>query len=232
MSVTHSHHVSPSITPAPLRDQKPVRHYNDKDPLIRDLGLPFLAERGYINLHPVPTPDPGFGYVKHTVPAVTYRRHKKTRSGLDTRVPSLPVEEEYYVHPIFSREMWDVQELASHTSPHWNTLKPVWQLATLLLEEKLMSGFLCGMLDRSKYCDILLIQQSAMKHRAYFVFGSSLLQLLFTNSFILSTRLTMVSIASLSTATIVMRNSAGPLKTCSSIDPLSPPVATSLCPTG
>ncbi|KAK6002314.1 hypothetical protein QM012_001952 [Aureobasidium pullulans] len=95
----------------------------------------------------MPAPERGFGYGKHTTPAVAYREYKKTGIEDAAGKVTIPVVDDLYIHPIFSREMWETQELASRSLPYWDTLKPVWQLATLLLEEKVMSGFLCGMLD-------------------------------------------------------------------------------------
>ncbi|KAG9677514.1 hypothetical protein KCU99_g1652, partial [Aureobasidium melanogenum] len=137
-----------------LRKTKPVRYLDEKDPLVRGLGLKFLSEKGHINLLSIPTPDPGFGYGKHATPAVACREFKKTGIKATDGKVTLPVEEDLYIHPIFSREMWETQELASRSLPYWDNLKPVWQLATLMLEEKVMSGFLCGMLDRKSHHEI------------------------------------------------------------------------------
>ncbi|KAH0369112.1 hypothetical protein KCU65_g3549, partial [Aureobasidium melanogenum] len=137
-----------------LRKTKPIRYLDEKDPLVRGIGLKRLAEKGHVNLPSIPTPDPGFGYGKHATPAVAYREFKKTGIKATGGKVALPVEEDLYIHPIFFREMWETQELASRSLPHWDNLKPVWQLATLLLEEKVMSGFLCGMLDRKSHHEI------------------------------------------------------------------------------
>ncbi|KAI4851548.1 hypothetical protein E4T44_02059 [Aureobasidium sp. EXF-8845] len=150
-------------TPSPrrsfLRNTTPTPHLDKTDPLINGLGLDFLSANSYMNLGSIPNPDPGFGYGKHTTPAVAYRQYQKTGSKADAGKVVLPVKEEYYIHPIFSRDRWEIHELASRFMPHWDTLKPVWQLATLLLEEKVMSGFLLGMLDMTGHRDI------KMKHK-------------------------------------------------------------------
>lgn len=137
-----------------LRKTRPIRYLNQKDPLIRGAGLKLLSEKGHINLPFIPPPDPGFGYGKHATPAVAYREFKKTGHKTAEEKVTIPVEEEFYIHPIFSREMWETQELASRSLPHWDALKPVWQLATLLLEEKVMSGFLCSILDSKTHREI------------------------------------------------------------------------------
>lgn len=137
-----------------LRKTRPIPYLNQRDPLVRGAGLKLLSEKGHINLLSIPTPDPGFGYVKHTTPAVAYREFKKTGHKTAEDTVTVPVEEEIYIHPIFSREMWETQELASRSLAHWDNLKPVWQLATLLLEEKVMSGFLCSMLDSKSHREI------------------------------------------------------------------------------
>lgn len=151
----------PPLPPSPpspkrpsLRKLKPYPYIERPELLIDNFGLPFLLQEGYINLSSIPNPDPGFGYGKHTTPAVAYRQYKMTGNKPDDGKVVMPVGEEYYIHPIFDRDMWDVQELGSSSMPHWDALKPVWQLATLLLEEKVMSGFLCGMLDRSTHRDL------------------------------------------------------------------------------
>ena len=137
-----------------LRKISPVPHLNTADPLIKELGLEWLNNEGYINLASISIPDPDFGYGKHKTPAVAYRTYKRTGiidvGGKKVNV----VKEDLYIHPVFFRDRWETQELASSSSPHWEALKPVWQLATLLLEEKVMSGYMIGMLDRSSHTEI------------------------------------------------------------------------------
>lgn len=153
--MTSSRTKQPSSPQRPcLRDTRPVPHLNATDPLIGGLGLKHLYENGHINLLIIPAPDPRFEYGDHTTPAVAYREYKRTGIKNAAGKVTIPVEEELYIHPIFSRDMWETQELASHSLPHWNALKPVWQLATLVLEERVMSGFLCGMLDRKSHHEI------------------------------------------------------------------------------
>jgi hypothetical protein len=140
-----------------LRNATPVpTPYLNNEPLVDALGILYLLTHGYINLPStgIPVPESGFGYGKHKTPAVAYRQFKKTGIKAAAGKVVLPVEEEYYIHPIFSRDRWEIQELASRSMPHWDALKPVWQLATLMLEENSMSGFLCGMLDRSKHVEL------------------------------------------------------------------------------
>lgn len=153
--------VSPPLPPLPpspqlpsLRNTVPYPYIDEDDPLIKEFGLDFLLQNGYINLPSIPNPDPGFGYGKHTTPAVAFRQHKETGRSANAGNVVSPVGEEYYIHPIFSRDRWNLHELGSSYTPHWDTLKPIWQLATLLLEEKVMSGFLCGVLDKSTHRDI------------------------------------------------------------------------------
>ncbi|KAG9952867.1 hypothetical protein KCU85_g1593, partial [Aureobasidium melanogenum] len=139
-----------------------------------ELVSSLLAEKGHINLASTPTPDPGFGYGKHATPAVAYRKFKETGTEPTDGKVALPVEEDLCIHPIFYREMWETQELASRSLPHWDNLKPVWQLATLLLEEKAMSGFLCGMLDHTSHHEIRAPMAAhklsdARDHRTMFV---------------------------------------------------------------
>ncbi|THV89701.1 hypothetical protein D6D26_09677 [Aureobasidium pullulans] len=137
-----------------LRKISPVPYLLTTDPLIQVLGLERLNKDGYINLDSVSKPDPGFGYGKHTTPAVAYRTYKKTNTIDADGEQDVAVGEDSYIHPIFFRDRWETQELASSSSPYWEELKPVWQLATLLLEEKVMSGYIMGMLDRSSHTEI------------------------------------------------------------------------------
>jgi len=147
----------PPLPPSPklpsLRNIVPYPYLDENDPLIKGFGLDFLLQNGYMNLPSIPKPEPGFGYGKHTTPAVALRQHKETGRNADVGNIMSPVEEQYYIHPIFSRDRRNLHELGSAYTPHWDALKPVWQLATLLLEEKVMSGFLCGMLDKSTHRD-------------------------------------------------------------------------------
>lgn len=147
----------PPLPPSPklpsLRNTVPYPYLDTDDPLIKEFGLEFLLQYGYMNLPSIPSPDPGFGYGKHTTPAVAFRQCKETGRSADAGTVVSPVGEEYYIHPIFSRERWNLHELGNNYMPHWDALKPVWQLATLLLEEKVMSGFLCGMLDKDSHRD-------------------------------------------------------------------------------
>jgi hypothetical protein len=154
MSTRNGNLATPSPERSFLRNTTPTPHLNKRDPLINGLCLDFLSANSYMNLGSVRNPDPGFGYGKHTTPAVAYWRYQKTGSKADAGKVVLPVEEEYYIHPIFSHDRWELHELASRFMPHWDTLKPVWQLATLMLEEKVLSGFLLGMLDMTGHCDI------------------------------------------------------------------------------
>jgi hypothetical protein len=147
-------HRAPSPKRPCLREITPTPYLDKLDPLIHHYGLDFLLTHGYVNLRSIPAIDPAFGYGKHTTPAVAYRQYKWTGSKADDEKVVLPVEKMYYIHPIFSRDMWEIHEFASRSMPHWDALKPVWQLATLMLEEKVMSGFLCGMLDKSKHCEL------------------------------------------------------------------------------
>lgn len=148
----------PPLPPSPelprLRNTVPYPYLDTDDPLIKSFGLDFLLQNGYMNLYSIPDPEPGFGYGKHTTPAVAFRQYKETGRNADAGTVAFPVKEEYYIHPIFSRDRWNLHELGSSYMPHWDALRPVWQLATLLLEEKVMSGFLCGMLDKSTHRDI------------------------------------------------------------------------------
>jgi hypothetical protein len=154
MPTINGNPTTPSPKRSRLRNTTPTPHLNKQDALIHGLGIEFLLANRYINIPSIPKPDPGFGYGKHTTPAVAYRQYRKTGNKTDAGKVLTPIEEQYYIHPIFSRDRWEIHEMASRSTPHWDMLKPVWQLATLLLEEKVMSGFLLGMLDRSKHCDL------------------------------------------------------------------------------
>ncbi|KAI5206986.1 hypothetical protein AUEXF2481DRAFT_7135 [Aureobasidium subglaciale EXF-2481] len=136
-----------------LRRITPTPYINRADPIPSELSLEYLNENDYINLSSISAPDPGFGYGKHTTPAVAYRHYKKTNT-MPASGEVIAIEEDLHIHPIFSRDMWETQEIASASNSHWDTLKPVWQLATLLLEEKVMSGYLVGMLDRGSHYKI------------------------------------------------------------------------------
>jgi hypothetical protein len=111
-------------------------------------SLQELKQGGFIDLDHVPPPEYGFGYLgEHQTPAAKYR---------NITYGDLPCSlTEAWIHPIFAPHMWTNPEMRDQSrGGYWDKLRPVWQLATLFLEEQLTCGYWVGLLDISNHIRI------------------------------------------------------------------------------
>lgn len=139
--------------PSPLNPKVPWHEYN---PLLRrpDISLQDLNNRGYLNLDNI-VRDQGFGYKQNrAVPGAWWREMEdgvKVPSSREKLNEQRAVSEDHWIHPVFHANRWKGNQIKSLPAGWWNNLKPVLQLATLLLEEQVHSGFLIGLMDRKNH---------------------------------------------------------------------------------
>lgn len=106
---------------------------------------------GYVNLDHIREPDHSFGYKDRHTPGARWRAAKAFESlPLQLQPANDPISPQGYIHPIFFKERW-TGEMSDPTTGWWDKLKPVWQLATVLLEEPQLCGYTIGMLDTSQH---------------------------------------------------------------------------------
>ncbi|KAG9529009.1 hypothetical protein KCU93_g3812, partial [Aureobasidium melanogenum] len=144
-------------------DSGPRINWHDNDPLLRIIGLEKLNERGYVNLKPIYM-DRTFGYSgDRALNAARWRAEYETQIGLYTQVNETfegkygKLDEYHRIHPIFRQDNWtsdDLFRLGYESTRSFRKLKPVLQLATLLLEDENMVGYIFGMLDVNSHKEI------------------------------------------------------------------------------
>lgn len=120
----------PAVAVAAAAQQPPPWHKHD--PVLRRFSLPYLNDNGFINLDKITSEDnmvDDFG-----------QEHAKTFSSKGYYSPTAP----QHYHPLFGRSQWRQKDL---NDEEFQRLEPVFQLATLLLEEGSMAGWMHAMMD-------------------------------------------------------------------------------------
>ncbi|KAG9657148.1 hypothetical protein KCU95_g2930, partial [Aureobasidium melanogenum] len=144
-------------------DSGPRNNWHGNDPLLRTIGLGKLNDMGYVNLESIYT-DRTFGYSgDRALDAARWRAEYETQIGLYTQVNEISegkygkLDEYHRIHSIFRQDNWnsdDLFRLGYESTDSFNKLKPVLQLATLLLEDENMVGYIFGMLDLDSHNEI------------------------------------------------------------------------------
>ncbi|KAH0009556.1 hypothetical protein KCU78_g10672, partial [Aureobasidium melanogenum] len=144
-------------------DSGPRNNWHGNDPLLRMIGLGKLHEKGYVNLETINT-DRTFGYSgDRALNAARWRAEYETQIGLYTQVNETSegkygkLDEYHRIHPIFRQDNWtsdDLFRLGYESTNSFNKLKPVLQLATLLLEDENIVGYIFGILDVNNHKEI------------------------------------------------------------------------------
>lgn len=139
--------------------------WHDSEPLLQHFTLEDLNARGYINLETICT-DASFGYAtRRALPAARWREQRgliATGTGeatkiIDKKAASAGKSKQqrlgkyYRIHPLLHPDMWDFAEMEEKSTGFWEALRPVFQLATLLLEHDDMIGYIIGLLDITKH---------------------------------------------------------------------------------
>jgi hypothetical protein len=150
--------------PSPVYEE--VR-WHEGDAILRKIGLERLNEKGYVNLDMIST-DRTFGYAgNRALNAARWRAKIDVRIGMYHRVEEPPsvkskkkgkhrkLDDFHRIHPVFRQDNWSSDDLliGGYT---FNKLKPVLQLATLLLEDETMIGYIFAMLDVSSHKETTL----------------------------------------------------------------------------
>ncbi|THW94771.1 hypothetical protein D6D15_01926 [Aureobasidium pullulans] len=133
--------------------------WHENNPLLREISLNKLDDYGYINLETICV-DKAFGYShRRMLEAARWRAKLDVAKGLcysieepftlEKKSKVGKLHEFHRIHPIFRRDNWNSTDLlcTTTTNEYWERLKPVLQLATLLLESEHMIGYIVGMLD-------------------------------------------------------------------------------------
>jgi hypothetical protein len=150
--------------PTPVYEE--VR-WHEGDAILRKIGLDRLNEKGYVNLDMIST-DRTFGYAgNRALNAARWRAKYDVQIGMHHTIEEPPnvkskkkgkygkLDEYHRIHPIFRQDNWSSDDLLmGHYT--FNKLKPVLQLATLLLEDETMVGYIFAMLDISSHREITL----------------------------------------------------------------------------
>lgn len=133
--------------------------WHEGNPVLSKIGLQTLNDKGYVNLETICT-DPSFGYSgNRALHAARWRAELDVQRGLSRRVDKNKtgkygkLDDVHRIHPIFRRDNWnsDTLLLGSEETCTFNKLKPVLQLATLLLEDESTVGYIFAMLDVSSH---------------------------------------------------------------------------------
>ncbi|THX51074.1 hypothetical protein D6D06_07582 [Aureobasidium pullulans] len=125
--------------------------WHENNPLLREISLNKLDDYGYVNLETIYV-DKAFGYSRRRMlEAARWRAkldHWRT-IHIEKKSKVGKLHEFHRIHPIFRRDNWNSTDLlcTTTTNEYWERLKPVLQLATLLLESEHMIGYIVGMLD-------------------------------------------------------------------------------------
>ncbi|KAI4721254.1 hypothetical protein E4T48_02427 [Aureobasidium sp. EXF-10727] len=159
-----------SIPTSPITSVGGGLKWHEGDPLLRKIGLERLNDKGYVNLETICT-DRTFGYSgDRALHAARWRAKHEVQIGLCAQVNEPPkaksktktkygkLDEFHRIHPIFRQDNWSSDDLllGTETNCAFNKLKPVLQLATLLLEDENMIGYIYGMLDVDNHKEVTL----------------------------------------------------------------------------
>jgi hypothetical protein len=153
------------VTPPPVLNLLPETKWHEGDPILRKIGLERLNDKGYINLETICT-DRSFGYSSdRALQAARWRAELEVQVGLYHRVGEpikskskgkpVKLDDFHRIHPIFRQDNWSSDDLLSKNHV-FDKLKPVLQLATVLLEDENMVGYIFGMLDIDSHKEITL----------------------------------------------------------------------------
>ncbi|KAK6000648.1 hypothetical protein QM012_003373 [Aureobasidium pullulans] len=138
--------------------------WHEGDPLLRKIGLEKLNDRGYVNLEAICT-DRTFGYPgDRALNAARWRAKYEVQIGLCSQIIEEGKKKGKYgkldkfhrIHPIFRQDNWTSDDLlmGDESNCSFNKLKPVLQLATLLLEDETMVGYIFNMLDVDSHKEV------------------------------------------------------------------------------
>ncbi|KAI4730434.1 hypothetical protein E4T49_01792 [Aureobasidium sp. EXF-10728] len=159
-----------SVPTSPITSVGGGIKWHEGDPLLRKIGLERLNDKGYVNLETICT-DRTFGYSgDRALHAARWRAKHEVQIGLCAQVNESPkaksktktkygkLDEFHRIHPIFRQDNWSSDDLlmGTETNCAFNKLKPVLQLATLLLEDENMVGYIYGMLDVDNHKEVTL----------------------------------------------------------------------------
>ncbi|KAG9698848.1 hypothetical protein KCU95_g2260, partial [Aureobasidium melanogenum] len=143
----------------------PRNNWHGNNPILASIGLTKLNDRGYVNLDTIET-DQTFGYDgDRALEAARWRAEYETRIGLCAQVNETSEGEygelnDYHrIHPIFRQDNWTSDglfRLGYESTSTFDELKPVLQLATLLLEDESIVGYIYAMLDVNSHKEITL----------------------------------------------------------------------------
>lgn len=129
--------------------------WHEGDPILSNIGIEQLNDKGYVNLETICT-DQSFGYSgNRPLHAARWRAEIEVQRGLFHRVNKNKtgkygkLDDVHRIHPIFRQDNWSSDDLlvGGEQNCTFNKLKPVLQLATLLLEDESMVGYIFAMLD-------------------------------------------------------------------------------------
>ena len=126
----------PFAGPAAIRSSEP---WHKNELVLRTVPLQYLNDNGFINFDKVELTDEGtteFGQ-KH---AKNFTSKIHYKPGANPRF-----------HPLFHRSQWRQVDL---NDEEFERLEPVFQLATLLLEEESMASYMYAMIDARRHRDI------------------------------------------------------------------------------
>lgn len=133
--------------PQTIQDDEP---WDRSHLLLSIVGSKMLHDYGYINLKDIST-DPKFGYdPSRTLPAAEYRT---AQNNPHLEKDGQRVKKKDRIHPVFRRARWNPNELIEK---NWDVLRPVLQLATLLLEDVSMAPFIAAMIDIDRHRDFVM----------------------------------------------------------------------------
>ena len=147
---------------APALNTGPLWH--EGNPVLSAIGLEKLNDKGYVNLETICT-DRSFGHSSNrALHAARWRAELEVQKNLCLRVNKTEkgkygkLDDVHRIHPIFRQENWDSNDLwlGGGSNSTFNKLAPVLQLATLLLEDESMVGYIFAMLDVSSHKEITL----------------------------------------------------------------------------
>lgn len=154
----------------PVLNHGSKTEWHDGNSLLKNIGLEKLHDKGYVNLYEIRT-DRTFGYSRdRSLSAARWRAKYEVQKGLCVQVnephTTKRKKEEVYgkldefhrIHPIFRQDNWTIDDLLLGTESNclFNKLKPVLQLATLLLEDENIVGHIFSMLDVDSHKEITL----------------------------------------------------------------------------
>ncbi|KAI5271144.1 hypothetical protein E4T47_05515 [Aureobasidium subglaciale] len=148
-------------------DSDPEWHANNA--VLSWIGLKRLNDMGYVNLTTIDT-HKTFGYSgDRALKAARWRAEKEVNMGLCHRITETPkagrprrghgkLDDFHRIHPIFRADNWSSDDLIITTAQngYWERLKPVLQLATLLLEDESIVGYIYAFLDVNSHKEIAL----------------------------------------------------------------------------